>query len=158
MPGPQNQHRHQGGHPGDRRHDDRPRTPEPAVSDDQVQKILDRDGGTIVKVARDLARDLKDLKSSQLRNFYGSLLKIEAKYDSIEPEELVTEFQLLRPKLHYMANRDSNARALKDCFDVVLKKACETIDKAPDKGAVAKKVAKAVFDFAEAVVAYHKER
>ncbi len=110
----------------------------------------------MVDVADQVARGVAYLKAAQLRNFYGSLLRIEARLMDINPAALATEFQLLRPKLQYMANRENAARPLETAFDALLEKAAEVIvSQGPDQ---ARQTARCVFEFAEAVVAYHRER
>lgn len=127
------------------------------ISEEQIARILRRDGATMVEVARELAERLSDLKSAQLRNFYGSLLKLEARYEAMKPSEVATEFNLLRPKLQYMATRAGGAaKYLRTTFDALLRKAADEISKSSPENFQA--TARCVFEFAEAVVAYHKER
>jgi len=124
----------------------------------EISDILKRDGAVMVSKAQELAKALQGLKTAQLRNFYGSLLLIEARYRGLPKETIATELLLLRPKLHYMVNRPqgSVARSLQQCFDALLSEAAKRIKEANDDES-ARAIAHAVFEFAEAVVAYHKE-
>ena len=124
----------------------------------EISDILKRNGEVMVSKAQELAKALLGLKTAQLRNFYGSLLLIEARYRGLPKETIATELQLLCPKLHYMVNRPqgSVARPLQQCFDALLSEAAKQIRGAKDDES-ARAIARAVFEFAEAVVAYHKE-
>lgn len=137
--------------------DDRDRRETFRLEEGDLDAILARNGSRMVEVASRLAEALSFLKAAQIRNFYGSLLKLEARVNEMDPATLATEFQLLRPKLRYMATRESAANPLQVVFDRLLERAARRIDprQPPEE---ARQIARCVFEFAEAVVAYHRER
>lgn len=158
MPDPgRNEPRRQGPHHplhgrGGSRGDDRPPFP---FTDDDARCILNRDGRAMVSKASELASHLSQVKAAQVRNFYGSLLRIEARLEAMAPQEIATELQLLRPKLAYMASREQAARRLKEVFDRLIEAAASQCASAEPEQA--RKTARCVFEFAEAVIAYHRE-
>lgn len=123
-----------------------------------IAQILDRDGRVMVQEAERLARSLQGVKTAQLRNFYGSLLLLEARLGRLQPAEIATELSLMRPRLSYMVNRSQGRRSesLQKVFDPLLKAAVERIAGASTREQ-AERIARPVFEFAEAVIAYHKE-
>lgn len=84
----------------------------------------------------------KDLKTNQIRNFYGSIAKLQSDGDFAKQRR---QLALLRARLAYLTARAKGAaNDLWAVFDPLLKEA-----KSPEHVA-------AVCDFAEAIVAYHK--
>ncbi len=126
------------------------------LTTEEADQILSRDGSVMVQKARSLAEALGSVKAAQIRNFYGSLLRIESKVESLSPAQIATELQLLRPKLAYMANRENKARPLRDYFDVLLNRAASKVQGSMTDDA--RRIATCVFEFAEAMVAYHREQ
>ncbi len=124
------------------------------MSESDVNDILSRKGAVMVEKANELARAISGVKAAQVRNFYGSVLRIEAKLESLSPDQIATELQLLRPKLAYMVNRESGARPLQKVFDRLLKAAANRVGPETQQ---ARDIAACVVEFAEAVVAYHRE-
>lgn len=92
----------------------------------------------------------KKFTTSQIRNFFGEVRRIEMK--GIKDEK--TAFLLLRPKLSYAVKRIDNEGAKK--FKWVILKAHEVVMEAEDKPAEFAKRFKNFVDFLEAVLAYHK--
>lgn len=125
------------------------------LSPEVLGAILARDGEKMVQVAKDLARNVAVVKAAQLRNFYGTLLKLEARAADMDPKSLATEFHLLRPKLRYMASREPAASPLNDAFDSLLAEAARRMSGQTQEEAC--QTARCVFEFAEAVVAYHHD-
>lgn len=114
------------------------------LSTEEIKKILSGDGPTIAASAERLAGELKDLKSAQIRNFYGPVTKIRESHEA--PEAKLNRLHLMRPRLAYMEARERNARPLRRDFERLIKEATAH-DKSLD----------GLFDFAEAVVGYHKQ-
>lgn len=112
------------------------------LTDEEVQKILSGDGRTIAEKAADLAKQLQELRSAQIRNFYGPITKIRESHESAGSK--INRLHLMRPRLVYMAARERNALPLQHCFEKLIKAADE-------------KKLNGLFDFAEAVVGYHKQ-
>ncbi len=89
----------------------------------------------------------KNLSSSQIRNVYGELKRIQMK--GLKNEK--TAFLLLKPKLAYASVRD-NSRGLKPLQEV-FNKAFDAVDLESEN---AEKRFQNLMDFMEAVLAYHK--
>lgn len=135
------------------------------VSPQDVEEILRRNGEKIVSIARSFAREISSIKSHQLRTLYGSFLKIESRLASLPPSQLATEFQLLRPKVAYMAARiaeqgsQRQSSLLRTVLDHILREAAARIGQRKEEEAEqARQVASSVLEFVEAVVAYHRGR
>lgn len=90
------------------------------------------------------AEIVKDLTSSQFRNFYGELKRIEMK----QFKEHETDFLLLLPKISYAVKRTAHANSKANDFLDIVKKAH---DKVKDEVSF-----KNFCDFFEALLAYHK--
>lgn len=114
-----------------------------SLTDEQRKGILECRGDMIADTAEKLAESIRDLSSSQIRNFYGTVVQIKS--FSRTPEAQLNELHILRPKLSYMKARDKNAQNLEHSFSSLIRSA--TADKRQLEG---------IFNFAEAVVAYHK--
>lgn len=129
------------------------------LNDQEIDDILSRKGDQMVKIAKRIADAISDMSTTQLRNFYNSLLKLESRMP-LEKDKLAAELQLLRPKLAYMVNRDkekekgSKAENLRNAFDGLLDKAAQKIKSSSETDFA--EFAINLFDFAEAVVAYHR--
>ena len=110
-----------------------------------VPEVLSGKGERIVYWAQKLASMLEDLKRSQIRNFYGPLIRLrETTMDA--PEEAISRLHLMRARLHYMANRERAAIPLRDVFERLI----PALDN--------RQKLMALYDFAEALVSYHRER
>ncbi|MGE5341730.1 MAG: type III-A CRISPR-associated protein Csm2 [Candidatus Omnitrophota bacterium] len=132
------------------------------IKDDDLKKIIE-DGDTKLLVDQaetfgsDLAKDIKDgkkvkvakLTTSQIRNFFGTVKKIEAKGFDPEGERA---FLLLKPKLAYAAKRAGNSK-LNDLKDV-LTKAIDMVIEGDDKGK--QKRFDCFCNLFEAILCYHK--
>ena len=119
----------------------------PLPTREKIQQVI-RDGGkTLVEVAEKLGPELagKGLTTSQIRNVFGAVKRMEMEMD--EGEFNTHEFVLLKPKLAYAAARDNKpgARQLKD----VLSWAIDEVGN--DKTKFVRFV-----NFFEAILAYHK--
>ena len=97
-----------------------------------------------VKYAEDFGKFLKnnELTTSQIRNTYGELKRIQMKGFDNE----TTSFYLLKPKMAYSVAR--NGKSGQKMLGEVFNKAYDNVEKAEHY--------KNLMDFMEAVLAYHK--
>jgi CRISPR-associated protein Csm2 len=100
-----------------------------------------------ITYADDFGKYLKKLSSTQIRNFYGEVKRIQMK--GLDKETVA--FHLLKPKLAYAAKRDGSDEARN--FNKVITKAHSHVE-------VGKEISKDQFknfcNFIEAILAYHK--
>ena len=106
-----------------------------------LEAILTGDYDRIDARAEKLAAEIRSLNRTQLRNFYGPLVKVRVELDA---ERQRNALRMLRPRLAYMVARDRNAEGLWKWFAELLKRASR-----PNQIG-------SVCDFAEAVIAYHR--
>ncbi|HET89226.1 MAG TPA: type III-A CRISPR-associated protein Csm2 [Chloroflexi bacterium] len=114
--------------------------------------IVDGDAELLVKQADALGERLaRPLSTSQIRNIFGTVRRIEMNWPEDASEEQARkahrELVLLRPKMAYQAERE-RGRGVKELTDV-LSEAIELV------GADRQRFQNFV-DFFEAVLAYHK--
>ena len=105
-----------------------------------AKKIARNDGSTIHG---------SNLTTSQIRNFFGTVKKIEAKGFNTSGSE--REFLLLKPKLAYAAQRDKGSK-LMDMKDVMI----DAIDIVTSGDGDKKEKFNNFCDFFEAILCYHK--
>jgi len=141
----------QGGRP-DSRGSTRPAPP--PISADEIQKILQRGAEEIDRNARDVAQRCADLSPTQIRNFYGPIVRLRSDVARIQTPQVRAEharaLYMHSARLAYMAARDSRATSLHKCFEQMVRAAVK--NNQADNGVVA-----AICDFAEALVAYHTQ-
>jgi CRISPR-associated protein Csm2 len=114
-----------------------------------IRLILNGDTAKLVDKAKALGQELaSDLKTSQLRNVYGSIRQTQMRWDS-NRQGAYNELILLQPKLAYYTKRAQSMKPLKDALDEAITVLRE--DKQPDE-----KHFKNFVDFCEAIVAYHR--
>lgn len=113
------------------------------LSDMEVKKYADTGGYADV-----IASKNKNLKTTQLRKFFGAIRSMEKKADSWKKIE--ADFYLLKPQLANARGRDLIPR---EFYDVMMK----VMDKV-DRGDDDEKLEnfRVFVSFLEAVVAYHK--
>ncbi len=112
-----------------------------------LKSILDgMDPSAAVKNAEDLARACSGISSSQIRNIYGTVKKIE-----MDPnEETRTErLVFLKPKLAYAVARSKDKKGNMNTLKDVLMKAIDLVSEKPERF-------QRFTGFFEAVLAYHK--
>ena len=109
-----------------------------------ITQGIDKDG---IKFADDFGKFLsRPLSTSQIRNIYGELKRIQMKGFKSEK----TAFILLKPKLAYATARSNPLKPFTDVFD----SAFDAVDTENlEKGS---KSFENLMDFMEAVLAYHK--
>jgi CRISPR-associated protein Csm2 len=90
-----------------------------------------------------------NLTTSQIRNFFGTVKKIEARGFNASGSE--REFLLLKPKLAYAAQRDKGSK-LKDMKDVMI----DAIDIVTSGDGDKEEKFNNFCDFFEAILCYHK--
>ncbi len=119
-------------------------------SPDEVRAIVrEGDYATLVAVAERLGPALKqnDLSTSQIRNVFGEVRRLQSRYD---PNRL----HMLRPRLAYMAAR-SPSQGGKILRDVLTRAILEVFEGQPAEGEQRERFERLV-DFFEAILAYHK--
>ncbi len=118
-------------------------------TDEQVRAII-RDGNyqTLVDVADAVGRRLKDLglSTSQIRNVFGEVRRLQNRYDR-------NRLLMLRPKLAYMGARAGNGG--RELRDVLTQAIIEIFDGNPDEKTQRERFQHLV-DFFEAILAYHR--
>ena len=109
-----------------------------------IKKIIDGDTKELVKVAEILGKHLKskDLTTSQVRNMFGSVKKMEMK--GFQEKELL----LLKPKLAYAASRPGSTQGTRDLRTV--------LSSAIDFVCTDEKRFENFCDFFEAILSYHR--
>jgi len=109
-----------------------------------IETIINGDTKQMVKTAKDLGYQLKEsgLTTSQIRNVFGSVKKMEMKGFQEK------EFLLLKPKLAYAANRPGKKEGVRELRDV-LTLAIDAVESDPKKF-------ENFCNFFEAILAYHR--
>lgn len=111
------------------------------------------DGGKdeLMSLAKDYAENLCRVKANQLRNLLDLVIWVKTSHKGTNADELkpVSKGRLAvcRPRLAYMAARETNLRGLRDGLNNLLEKG----DAFKTGGDVDR-----LYEFASAVVAYHK--
>ncbi|MCL6524692.1 MAG: type III-A CRISPR-associated protein Csm2 [Thermoflavifilum sp.] len=116
--------------------------------DKWIEEELDEE---FIKYAEDFGKFLKenDFTTSQIRNFFGEVRRIQMKGISKEK----TAFLLIRPKLAYAASRAGHSAK---AFEAVMRKAHEIVMRKESQKDDFEKRFKNFVDFFEAILAYHK--
>ena len=118
-------------------------------SGSNLAKILDGDAQLLVKTAEKIARNellrgSAKVSTSQIRNIFGTVKKLEMK----SSEDPIPELVLLKPKLAYVAGRHDKIDGLK-CLRDVLSRAIDLVAEKKERFPNFCK-------FFEAILAYHK--
>lgn len=133
------QGQHGGGQGRQGRNDDGPPF---QLTTEAVGEILSGNGEKIVHWAEKLAEKLKRLHRAQVRNFYNPLIRLR---ESAKPDdEKISRLHLMRARLKYMVAREDKARPLQEAFEKLI------------PAVKNKENLSCLYDFAEAVVAYHR--
>lgn len=95
----------------------------------------------------------RELKTSQIRNFYGAINGIRAEYHKKREHnpDIHRQLILLKPKLAYAVGRNQKSRAFQDFRDFMVQAIDGVITSKKPKEAIEN-----FFALIEAVVAYHK--
>ena len=109
-------------------------------------RVITEGGETLVKKAEQLGQQLvrERLTTSQIRNIYGAVKKMQMKGE-LDTHKLL----MLKPKLAYAAKRHKEVKGVDTLKDVLI----QAIDLV---GSDSKKFNRFV-DFFEAILAYHKD-
>jgi CRISPR type III-A-associated protein Csm2 len=113
--------------------------------EERLRPILEGEAEAIVKQAESLAREIEKLPPTQIRNFYTPLVQLRESQDELSVK--LHKLALHRPRLAYMKARKSEAGPLQRDFDWLIREVVKQKDP---------KQLEYLFEFAEAVVAYHK--
>ena len=138
--------------------------PDSLPSDKDIRSFIENDRPTeLVSAADKIGSWLKrlDLKTSQIRNVFGTVRKIQLSWD-MDPARWYRETVLLMPKLGYYAEREKQRTKTEGMktLERVLLPAIEAItdaDKLPEADKVKRERFMRFADFFEAIVAYHKK-
>lgn len=109
--------------------------------------IREGDYCTLVEVAEAVGRELakKELATSQIRNVFGEVRRLQNRYD---PNRLL----MLRPKLAYMGARVKGGDSLREVLTAAIQ---EVFAENPDERTQRERFQR-LADFFEAILAYHK--
>jgi len=125
-----------------------------AVSRQDIEAIIDGNVDKLVAVAKELGTDLKNqkLSTSQIRNIFGTVRRIEAiwpMHGSVpgDAEHGYRELVLLKPKMAYQAKRINNS-AVRN-LTAILTQAIDCVGSDRTKF-------QRFAEFFEAILAYHK--
>jgi CRISPR-associated protein Csm2 len=97
-----------------------------------------------------LANKLKDMKTTQLRRFFGAVKNIEKNLNGKSWEDVEADFYLLKPKLAYAKGRN----LIPAEFHEVVKTSMNKVDVGNNEDKIANY--KMFVRFLESIVAYHK--
>ena len=116
------------------------------VAIDEIDKcgaLKELDEKKMVDLANEIGKDMKKIKTAQLRRFFDEMKRIESSYDK-------SSVQMLRPRLAYAAGRekDRNKQSILKAFFDIIEASISKIKGEEDF----KKLVK----FVEAILAYHK--
>ncbi len=118
---------------------------------EEIKSFIQKDetAKRMVEYAERLAIDIKDVSTSQIRNAYGTVKKLEMQREFTEKS--YRELLLLKPKLAYARGRsDGRKRDTFKKLEDALSAAIDAVDvKAPE-------TFKRFCNFFEAILAYHK--
>ncbi len=112
--------------------------------------VREGDYHTLVAVAEEVGEKLKRLSTSQLRNVFGEVRRLQRRYDA-------NRLLMLRPRLAYMAARVSQKKEGKLLRDVLTKAIDEVFEGNADEQEQRRRFRRLV-DFFEAIVAYHRAK
>lgn len=112
------------------------------INQQQVQQLIASGGRPLVDAAERLGQELRNLKTSQIRNIYGLVKQMEM--SGFDPHEFV----MLKPKLAYAAARADSKHEAERLRDV-LSWAIDAVGTDQDRFA-------RFVDFFEAILAYHR--
>lgn len=124
----------------------------PALAAEEVQAILNQDAQQLDATASKIAEQCKELPRTQMRNFYGPIVRLRNELAGEPTADLsrrhARDLTMHRARLVYMAARNVAARPLQKSF-------AELVGEAIRDNRAEKEKVRAICDFAEAVVAYH---
>lgn len=92
---------------------------------DKIKEVItaDQDGKQLISLAKKTAADLKRLKKTQIRKVFTEVRRIETMWED-DPQNALRRLNLLKPKLHYQAQRKREVKPLKrvlsDAIDLVV--------------------------------------
>lgn len=115
-------------------------------------------GADLVKAAENQAKQLKRVKTHQLRNIFGAIKKIQTSYQQNKESKeqafasVEMELVMLKPKLAYAAGRQ---REVKNSLYRFMIGAIDSVLDAP-AGQAQDKALKNFFFLMESLIAYHK--
>ena len=109
-------------------------------------KLLANEG----EYADTLAHKLRNMKTTQLRRFFGAVKEIETNLNGKSWEDVEADFYLLKPKLAYAKGR----KLIPAEFHEVVKTSMNKVDVGDSRDKIANY--KMFVKFLESIVAYHK--
>jgi CRISPR type III-A-associated protein Csm2 len=115
-----------------------------------VDKILEGSPEDLDAGAHQIAQSCKGLSRSQMRNFFGPIVRLRAELanPSFDPRRCARNLYMHSARVTYMAARDDDAASLEHSFKSLVQKAVLN-------SAIESVKLRSICDFAEAIVAYH---
>ncbi len=117
---------------------------------EKIKSFIQRDDSAkdMINFANDLAKEIGDISTSQIRNAYGTVKKLEMQTFT---EKSYRELLLLKPKLAYARGRIEKKKV--DTFKKLEDTLCSAIDAVDIQHP---ETFKRFCQFFEAILAYHK--
>ncbi|MFZ2071655.1 MAG: type III-A CRISPR-associated protein Csm2 [Halobacteriota archaeon] len=112
------------------------------------EKDIAEEGGYAEQIAK--AREVKDLKTTQLRKFFSEIKVNERKLKEKGWDGIKADFYMMRPNLAYAKAR----KLVPDPFFKLINACMKQVDKGDDEQK--KENYKRFVQFLEAIIAYHK--
>jgi CRISPR/Cas system CSM-associated protein Csm2 small subunit len=143
-----------------RRENDNLPQPTHQLQAEKIKAILEHKPADIDQIAAEIAQNCRDnrgnlLPPTQMRNFYGPIVRLRSDIASISRsdwdtprQDLAIPLSMHSTRLLYMAARDPKAAVLRDSFRPLISTAIQNNAITPAKVIT-------ICDFAEAVVAHH---
>jgi CRISPR type III-A-associated protein Csm2 len=115
-----------------------------------LEKILQNSAQDIDESARKIAEECQGLSRTQMRNFFGPIVRLRSELAKPSPDRArhARDLFMHSARVTYMAARDGKAWPLESCFTPLIRAAVKN-NSVPDD------TLRAICDFAEALVAYH---
>ena len=122
------------------------------LTSEELQAILNQNAQEMDAAAHKIGEQCKGLPRTQMRNFYGPIVRLRNELASQPKADLsrrhARDLMMHRARLVYMAARNQAAGPLQKSF-------AQLVGGAISNNRVDKEKVEAICDFAEAVVAYH---
>jgi len=115
----------------------------------ELEMLSEYDGETLVSDAENVASEIGELKTAQIRRIFGEVKKMQMDFKKADFDK--NRVVLLKPKLAYATSRKRDVRTLQEVLSIC-------IDKISADKEQGKKDFENFVNFFEAIVAYHRGR
>ncbi|WP_292459990.1 type III-A CRISPR-associated protein Csm2 [Methanothermococcus sp.] len=125
------------------------------LTDNDINNILNLSSENInilIEKAEELSKEIKDIPSSKLRDFYDYVVQIEESMDDNSNENWYLKLMLLKPKMAYQASKETDKKKKKPALETLEGEFTKMLDAIKSD----ENKFKNFKTFFEAVVAYHK--